>query len=237
MVSLWQIYSFDRSKWDAVFGGGLPGAEQKVIDAMLWENEGYFDGEADDLQPGPYREEVLASQEGREARALASHLTRNGFTYSGLDANQSEALDRFACTMWTPEGIPAELDARLHGSPAGGEVSELITRAGHARSAPLQGLRRLVGRRPNTPVCYLHLLETGRRYGNPAEPTKAEGYYCVIFAPAEVMLLRDEVETAINAPIPWRCPRHYPECAERGFLAPLEDVIRSGRRMAMTLCL
>jgi hypothetical protein len=59
----------------------------------------------------------------------------------------------------------------------------------------------------------------------------------VVFAPTEVVQLRHEVEVAINAPIPWRYPEVDPEDRERNVLAPLDDVTRSGRWMAMRLCM
>jgi len=66
----------------------MPGAEQKILDAMLWDNDGYFDG-SDELGHGLNREQVLASEQGQQA------LARKGFTYDGLDSAQASLLDQF----------------------------------------------------------------------------------------------------------------------------------------------
>ena len=62
MGSGWTIMSFDWSRWDAIFGGGFPGAEQKILDEVLWDTDGYFDD--DGVRPAPKREQLQASNEG-----------------------------------------------------------------------------------------------------------------------------------------------------------------------------
>lgn len=94
----WVLKSFDRARWDEIFGGGMPGSEQMILDAMLWDNDGYFD-DTDELGPGPSRDQVLATNEGQEARRLASHLADRGFTYDGLDAAQAVLLDNFGGSL------------------------------------------------------------------------------------------------------------------------------------------
>jgi len=217
----WWMKTFDRTRWDAIFGGGLPGAEQKILDALLGEVEGYFDG-SDELGPGPDRERILASQEGQEAMTLASHLARNGFTYDGLDRAQSRRLDDFARTICAPEALGDALDVRWY-SPdllGWGQVSELLDRLGHYRSR----------RSPR----YLPLLLTGRQFGTETQPTYARSGYYAVFSPAETVELRNEVVAAIGVPVPWREPRWEPEGTQTYFLAPLTEVVKSGRWLHMS---
>jgi hypothetical protein len=83
MASGWIIKTFDRARWDAIFGGNTPVTERKVLDAMLWQEEGYFDPDGEEPRPGPGRDRILESKAGRRAQALARHLARAGFTYEG----------------------------------------------------------------------------------------------------------------------------------------------------------
>jgi hypothetical protein len=83
MGSGWWIKTFDRAKWDAIFGSRRTEAEQKIVDAQLGEIEGYFDG-SEELRPGPDRQEILDSPDGQAAIILAAHLIENGFTYDDL---------------------------------------------------------------------------------------------------------------------------------------------------------
>lgn len=221
----WWMRTFDRRRWDAIFGGGARGAEQKILDALLEWKEGYFDG-TDGLGPGPNRVEILASQEGQEAKALAFHLARNGFTYYGLDPVQSKQLDNFGRTVCAPGALGDDLDVKWY-SPdllSWGEVSELLDRLRHSAS-----LRRL-HRSPR----YLPLLLTGRRFGTEAQPNEPGHGYYAIFSPAEAVELSQEVAAAISVPLPWRQPRWQPETTETYFLAPLAGVVKSGRWLHMS---
>jgi hypothetical protein len=183
MGSGWVFKSFDRSRWDAIFGSGVPDGEQKIVDAILWDNEGYFDPESDELRPGYNRDKILASAKGRAAQELASHLVNKGFTYEGLNITQRVELDEFGCLMWSPEGLAEVLDAQqLSDSWLDlGEVGELLFRAGYRRSiryfeGPLTGstvgaviaswwkTSRKMQRPaslPTTPARLLRLLRTG----------------------------------------------------------------------------
>lgn len=109
----WWIHTFDRAKWDAIFGSGRPEAEQKIVDAQLGEIEGYFDG-SEKLRPGPDRQEILASPEGQAALVLAAHLIENGFTYDDLGQSRAVMLDEFACTVCAPESLGNFLDIKWH---------------------------------------------------------------------------------------------------------------------------
>jgi hypothetical protein len=37
MSTRWNFYSFGRPRWDAIFGGGLQGAEDQVIQSVIWD--------------------------------------------------------------------------------------------------------------------------------------------------------------------------------------------------------
>jgi hypothetical protein len=185
MGSGWMIKTFDRTKWDLLFGGGSPEAEQKIVDALLWENDGYFDDDAADLRPGPNREKILASEEGQQATRLASHLARTGFTYDSLDATQAIGLDEFGARLGSPEGLGDELDVKWH-SPDfyhQSRATELFDRTGNCRSwSSWITLFGLMGRQPpRLPIQYLPFLLTGRRFGTDAEPTRGYACYYIIF--------------------------------------------------------
>jgi len=253
----WVFTSFDRARWDAIFGSRAPEVKQKIVDAMLWDNDGYFDDDSDELRPGYNRDKILASAEGKAAQELASHLVIKGFTYDGLSTAQSVQLDEFGSYMWAPEpeGLQAALDAKKLSESwlPPSVVPELLFRAGHRRS--LRYLERLpvmgesvVGfvrlfvfyfkhmrelRRPphlpRTPVRLLRLLETGRRFGTEAEPTRGDSCYYVVFSLAELVELRREVEASVKAPIPWTEPEWMPEDTEQNLLIPLNETIKAGR--------
>jgi len=233
----WWIKSFDRTRWDDLFGGGLPGGEQRLLDTMLWDHEGYFDDHADGARPGLDRERILASPEGQEARALASHLATNGFTYAGLSASQSVRIDSLGCRLWgqEPEGLENILNVKIHSPDFYPATTELLYRVGHKNRLRLFGPRRdpLV---PRIPVRLLPLLLTGRRFGTDAEPTEARDEYYIILSPSEVAEMRDEVVAAINIPIAWANAPYDPEVTEEFLLAPLAEIATSGRWGAMTYC-
>jgi hypothetical protein len=73
------------------------------------------------------------------------------------------------------------------------------------------------------------MLVTGRRFGTgaPLEYPLHCGY--AIFSPAEVVELRQEVVTAVNAAAPWTDASREPEGTEKYFLAPLTQVMSGGR--------
>jgi hypothetical protein len=235
MGSGWMIKTFDRAKWDMLFGSGSPEAEQKIVDTLLWENDGYFDDDAADLQVGPNREEILASQQGQQARHLARHLARTGFTYASLDATQAIALDEFGAGLGSPEALGDELDVKGH-SPdfyPQSHATELFERTGNSRS--WSSWIWLLGRRPPPlSIQYLPFLMTGRRFGTDAEPTQGYACYYIVFSPAEVMALSREVEMARDAAVPWR-DKWGLSTTEECLLAPLGAAVKSGRWVLMTL--
>ena len=233
MGSGWYIKTFDRRRWDDIFGGGMPGAEQKILDALLWEEDGYLDDDPD----GPNREQVLASRKGRRAKTLAGHLVTTGFTYRGLDRACALLLDRFGATLWSPEGLADDLDVKRY-SPdfvSMTMVEELLHRMGHVQSSWSRLLQPLLGHQvTRSPARQLPLLLTGRRNGTEAQPTRTVHEFYVIFSPAEVVELSNEVRAAIDAPIPWRHPKDQPGLTEHYLLSPLTKVIESSRWAAMS---
>jgi hypothetical protein len=235
MGSGWMIKTFDRAKWDILFGSGKPDAEQKLLDAMLWENDGYFDDDETDLRPGPNREQVLASQEGEQAKALARHLAGSGFTYEGLDATQAIQLDEFGSRLGSPEVLGDELDVKWHSPDFFHQsfASELFDRTGNNRSWSAW-IAYLGHQPPRLLVQYLPLLLTGRRFGTNAEAPRSLGSYYIILSPPEAVALRHEAVIASNASIPWR-RKGSRETVEDALLAPLSQVIESSRWTLMTL--
>jgi hypothetical protein len=139
--------SFDRARWDAIFGNRAAGAEQKIVDAMLGWEEGYFDG-SDELRPGYDRDRILSSAEGKAARELAAHLVNKGFKYDSLSESQSVQLDTFGCLMWAPEGLGNALDAKQLSLSwlTSRTVAELLFRAGQLQS--IKYMEVSLGRRP-----------------------------------------------------------------------------------------
>lgn len=233
MASGWTIKTFDRARWDLVFGGGSAEAEQKMLDAMLWHHDGYFDDDADELRPGPNREKILSTPEGRQSTGLARHLAHTGFTYEGLDGPQASRLDDFGAHLGGSDELANELDMQWH-SPDFYHQSfavELLDRAGANQS---WWSRFALGRRQHGSVKYLPFLLTGRRFGTDAEPTRGDACYYVILSPAEVVALRREATLAMDVVAPWRDKWGRPT-TEDYLLAPLDEVIESGRWVLMTL--
>jgi hypothetical protein len=111
MGSGWMIKTFDRARWDDIFGAGTSVAEQKILDAMLWDEEGYFDPDAEELRPGPQRDQVLASMEGRAALVLARRLA-----YEGLTPPKAIRLDEFVAAMGS-EGTRRRIGRRMAFGP------------------------------------------------------------------------------------------------------------------------
>src|SRR5262245_4084053 len=50
--SFWQYFSFRQERWDAIFGGGLPGAERHVVASAVWDDMPAWDNEGNEF-PDP----------------------------------------------------------------------------------------------------------------------------------------------------------------------------------------
>jgi hypothetical protein len=231
------MHTFDRAKWDAIFGGGWPEAEQKIVDAQLGEIEGYFDGSGRELRPGPDRQEILDSPEGQAAIVLAAHLVENGFTYDDLGEPQAVMLDDLACTVCAPESLGLFLDIKWHSPDFLGDLTilQLLDRLGYVRSPLMRRFKKLIGaHQQQAEPRYLPMLMTGRRFGTQTPLIYPRRCHYAIFSPAEVVELRQEVAAAINAPASWKDASREPAETEKYFLAPLTDVMNNGRWLHMS---
>jgi hypothetical protein len=210
---------------------------QKPNRKLSMHIEGYFDG-SEELRPGSDREEILNAPEGQAALVLAAHLIENEFTYDGIGEAQAVMLDEFARTVCSPEAVGDYLHVKGHSpGPYVGQLQilELLDRLGYVPSPLSRLLKRLRTAPPqNGEPRYLPMLVTGRRFGA-EEQLKSPGF-CgyAIFSPAEVVELREEVVTAINAPAPWKDASRQPKETDEYFLVPLTQVINSGRWMYMS---
>ncbi|HWB46499.1 MAG TPA: hypothetical protein VG900_13735 [Hyphomicrobiaceae bacterium] len=236
MGSGWMIKTFDRAKWDSLFGSGDPAFEQRLLDSLLWENDGYFDDEAGDLQPGPNRAQILASQEGQRAGALARHLTRVGFTYEGLDAAQAVQLDEFGARLASPEALGDDLGVEWHSPDFYHQscATELCNRTGSNRSWRSRMFAAKEAQPQGTTVRFLPLLLTGRRFGTEAQPTQGDACFYIVFSPEEVIAFRQEAQMAKDADLPWR-DKWGATTTQDYLIAPLGKVIETGRWVLMTL--
>jgi hypothetical protein len=103
MASGWTIHTFDRAQWDALFGSQSAEAAQHVVDAVLWDEAGYF--AADGINPGPNRAAIITSETGDRVLELAGHLAWQGFTYKGQDAPTVALIDQLGAFMWADEAL------------------------------------------------------------------------------------------------------------------------------------
>jgi hypothetical protein len=179
----------------------------------------------------------LGSPDGQAAIVLAAHLVENGFTYDDLGEPQAVMLDDFACTVCARESLGDFLDIKWHSPDFLGQrpILQLLERLGYVRSPLLRRFKRLMGSHPpQGEPRYLPMLMTGRRSGTQVQLTYPRHCRYAIFSPAEVVELRQEVAAAISAPAPWKDPSQEPAETEKYFLAPVTEVVNSGRWMHMS---
>jgi hypothetical protein len=240
-ASGWTIHSFDRVQWDALFGSQSADAAQHIVDAVLWDEVGYF--AADGINPGTKRAEIVATEAGDRVLDLAGHLAWHGFTYNGLDAGGQQLLDQLGAFLWADEALGGQLDVTGHSPDYVGlpTVEELLYRAGNVNRMPVpQSLFRpkpgLFGKPkpvPHAPARLLPFLLHGRRVGSDDYPQDATSMYAV-FSPVEVSELFYEVKAAVDTRIAWRNPHIEPEQVTSVLLEPLSDVADSRRWMAIS---
>jgi hypothetical protein len=239
MASGWTIHTFDRAHWDALFGSQSADAAQHLVDAVLWDEAGYF--AADGVNPGPNRAEIISSETGDCVLELAGHLAWQGFTYEGLDKPTTLLLDQLGAFMWADEALGGQLHVKGH-SPAFVDlplVEELLYRAGNVSKmpVPLSLFRPKAGffgkpkPVPHAPARLLPYLLHGRRFGNEDQPQDATSMYAV-FSPTEVAELYYEVKSTIDTDVPWR--NAEPEHVRDVLLNPLSEVAESRRWMAIS---
>jgi hypothetical protein len=236
MASGWTIHTFDRAQWDALFGSQSAEAAQQFVDAVLWDEAGYF--AADGINPGLNRNEIISSESGDFVLELAGHLAWQGFTYEGLDASTIALLDQFGAFMWTDEALGGQLNVHRH-SPDFVDIpmiEELLYRAGNINKMPApRSLFRpkagLFGKPkpvPFLPARLLPYLLHGRRFGTDSAPQDATSMYA-IFSPMEVAELYFEVKSAVDLEINWRLIDGQPSNVQELLLKPLSEVADSRR--------
>jgi hypothetical protein len=241
VASGWTIHSFERVHWDALFGSQSAAAAQHVVDAVLWDEAGYF--AADGVNPGPKRADIVASATGDRVLELAGHLAWQGFTYAGLDAPTALLMDQLGAFMWSDEALGGQLHVHGH-SPDFVDlplIEELLYRSGNvSKMPPPNSLFRpkagMFGKPkpvPHAPSRLLPYLIHGRRFGDETAPQDATSMYAV-FTPVEVSELFYEVRAAIQLGLPWRAPGENPERVNDVLLNPLSEVADSRRWMAMS---
>ncbi len=240
MASGWTIHTFDRAHWDALFGSQSAEAAQHLVDAVLWDESGYF--AADGINPGPNRAAIISTETGDRVLELAGHLAWQGFTYDGLDAPTTALLDQLGAFMWADEALGGQLHVKGH-SPDFIDIpmiEELLYRAGNVSKMPApRSLFRpkagLFGKPkpvPHAPARLLPCLLHGRRFGTEVAPQDATSMYAV-FSPTEVAELFFEVKSAIDLDMPWRAKDN--EALVRDVLLdPLSEVAESRRWMALS---
>lgn len=241
MASGWTIHTFERAQWDALFGSQSAEAAQQFVDAVLWDEAGYF--AADGINPGPNRNDIISSESGDLVLELAGHLAWQGFTYDGLDASTTALLDQFGAFMWADEALGGQLNVAGH-SPDLVDipmVEELLYRAGNVSKMPApRSLFRpksgLFGKPkpvPHVPARLLPHLLHGRRVGTIAAPQDATSMYAV-FSPTEVAELYYEVKAAVDLAIDWRTIDGHPAMVRELLLKPLSEVADSRRWMSIS---
>jgi hypothetical protein len=241
MASGWTIHTFDRAQWDALFGSQSAEAAQHVVDAVLWDEAGYF--AADGINPGPNRAAIITSETGDRVLELAGHLAWQGFTYEGQDAPTVALIDQLGAFMWADEALGGTLNVKGH-SPDFVDIpmiEELLYRAGNVNKMPApRSLFRpkagLFGKPkpvPHAPAKMLPFMLHGRRFGTDEPPQDASSMYA-IFSPMEVAELFYEVKSTIDLELAWRSPKENPELVRQVLLDPLSEVAESRRWMAIS---
>jgi hypothetical protein len=99
MSTRWSFYSIARQRWDAIFGGGLQGAEDHVIQSVTWDRTIWKDEQV------PIR--------------LAQKIVRKGVSYSGLSAQEADHLDAIIVGFFCPEGLQDTCWAMTTSRPTG----------------------------------------------------------------------------------------------------------------------
>ena len=225
----WDFYSFSWERWSGIFGGGLSGAAEQVVESATWD--------------------VGACKDLAVVERIARDIVANGLSYEGLSEDEQTVLDNIVTGFFCPEGLEEllgfeyESDEGIHPSC----TDMLIDRAWADQSRPptprVGLLKRLFGHtepavdrpsrqgKPDIELNVLPAFRNGRRLngsGKPSEP------YCIL-SPQEVVQLRQEIETLLDLPKPW--PKPDLESALRNdFLAPVQSIESKGAWLAARCC-
>jgi hypothetical protein len=244
MSTRWNFHSFAGPRWDAVFGGGLPGAEDHVIQSVTWDRTIWKD------------EQVPIG--------LAQTIVRNGISYDGLSAQEADLLDAIIVGFFCPEGLEDLLGLEYE-SPDGlsmAVVEALVERAAEASREASPSSRSFDHKRPAGPQLLDYLLVGRRHNGAGAEisedrlaralqrvadttdrvaverqvrirlaATPSPGRRYLILDSEEVSRCHDQVAWAIARPLPWPGPG-YEATARQCLLEVLASARKKWRWLA-----
>ena len=244
MSTRWSFYSFGKPRWDAIFGGGLQGAEHQVIQSATWDRS--------------------YSNDEQMSIRLAQTIVRRGISYRGLSAKEADELDAIIAGFFCTEGLEDLLGYDCE-SPDGlsmAVVDALVDRSALSLEKPSQGSWFVDEKRSARPSL-LQYLKVGRRHnGAGAEvpderlhralrrladtpdhaaaerrvklelattPNPSNRY--LILDSDEIFRCHDQVAWAINRPLPW--PHSvYEATARQCLLDVLASAQKKGRWLA-----
>jgi hypothetical protein len=238
MSSRWSFYSFSKPRWDAIFGGGLQGAEDEIVQSATWDRS--------------------AGNDEQVSIRLAQTIVRRGISYRGLSAAEADELDAIIAGFFCPEGLE-DLLGYDYESPDGLSmvvVDALVDRSAQSLETPSQGSQ-FVDEKPTASPSLLQYLKVGRRHnGAGAEvpdeklrravqrladtpdraaaerrvklelermPNPSNRY--LILDSEEIFRFHDQVTWVINRPLPW--PHSACEATARQCLL---DVLASAQK-------
>ena len=200
MGMFWQYFSFEEKRWNAIFGGGLPGAARHVIASAAWEDpEVEFPDPSEDLEA--YLDAVN-SRAPEEVVRIANRICSRGISYDDLDREEATLLDSMIVGFFCREGLETLLEYKIehwNGLHAG-VVADLLSRA--QRRGGFLG----IGARKGFPISLAGIFESGRRIGTAQRPD-IDGLYFML-STREVPLALQEVDGLLAVERPWRLPEY-----------------------------
>src|SRR5262245_13397541 len=182
--SFWQYFRFRQERWDAIFGGGLPGAERHVVASAVWDDMPAWDNEGNEF-PDPSDDldaylDAVYRQASEHVVSMARRICTLGISYDGLDKREAAELDSMIVGFFCIEGLEALLQYKIehwNGLHAV-VVAELLSRA-----RPSGGLLD-IGSKGGYPVSLATAFNTGRRMGTTQTPDSSGVYF--VLRPSEV---------------------------------------------------
>lgn len=218
MGMFWQYFSFAEARWNAIFGGGMPGAERHVIASAVWDS--FLDA---DLPDPAIDLEAYLDAVNRMApepvRRLAKRICTSGISYDGLGREEAAALDSMIVGFFCTEGLETLLEFKIeHWDGLHGNLTADLL----SRSKP-RGSFFGIGGQKGFPVTLATMFDRGRRIGSHERPT-SDGLYFLL-SPGEISLALREVEGLLALDRPWRSPEFREEIEKelRGALLKAND--------------
>jgi hypothetical protein len=240
----WSFYSFSKPRWDAIFGGGLQGAEDQVIQSATWDRS--------------------ASNDQQMSIRLAQTIVRRGISYRGLSAKEADELDAIIAGFFCTEGLEDLLGYGCE-SPDGlsmAVVDALVDRSAPSLETASQGSW-FADEKPAASPSLLQYLKIGRRHNGAGAEVPDErlqralrrltdtrdhasverrvklelamtpnpGNRYLILDSREISRCHDEVAWAINRPLPWPHSA-YETTARQCLLDVLTSAQKKGRWLA-----